>query len=163
VQAGSSLVNVENVKSDAIINSSYKSIQAKNIGGALTIDGGSSSVIAEGIGGDLTVTNSYKYVIIKGTSGSIVVNGQSSPIEVSQIKSLPKTGKIELITSYKPITLELPDNPDVEIYASYQYGKLYSDFPVYVNKEDEIQAKIGKGIIPIKLITSSDIKIKKAN
>ena len=131
--------------------------------GDLKVDGGSCSVLADRVEGDIDVVNSYKYVILKNTSGSIHVRGDSSPIEVSQIRKLPAGAIVELFTSYKPVTLDLPGDANVTVMAKTQYGTIRSDFPVYLNAEDNKQAKIelGTGSGQIRIETSNDIIIRK--
>jgi len=111
----------------------------------------------------VNITNSYKYVILKRTSGSIIVQDSSSPIEVTQIKNLPKEGQVELITTYKPILLHIPKSANVIISASTRYGKINSDFPVYLDKEDKhkIRVELGNGQTAVNLKTSGNITIKK--
>jgi hypothetical protein len=163
IDTNSSPVTVSDIKQHVDITTSYKPIQVKNIGGDLEIDGSSCSVTAEDIGGDVDIRNSYKYVILRQTSGSIVVSGSSSPIEVSSIKRLPADGEIELITTYKKIQLALPEDADVTISASTRYGRIRSDFPVYLDSEDDkkIEVKLGKGRTMVRLETSGNIILKK--
>jgi len=120
-------------------------------------------VTAEDVAGNVNIVNSYKYVVLKRTSGSILVEGSSSPIEVTQIRNLPKDGKVELTTTYKPILLHLPRNTDAVISASTRYGKIISDFPVYLNQGDDknIRIELGEGKTQVSLKTSANITIKK--
>jgi len=156
-------VTVDEVGKDVTIRSSYRPIQVKHVGGGLKVDGSSCSVMAEDVAGDVNIENSYKYVILKRTSGSIVVQGSSSPIEVSQIKNLPSNAQVELITTYKPILLYVPKNPNVNISAYTRYGKISSDFPVYLDEEDKnrIRIELGAGQTAVRLQTSGNITIKK--
>jgi DUF4097 and DUF4098 domain-containing protein YvlB len=108
------------------------------------------------------VSNSYKYVVLKGTSGSIDVRGSSSPIEVSNIRKLPEDARIDLVTTYKPITLTLPENADVAVSANSEYGKIRSDFPVYLNGDEKgARLELGKASVTVHLKTSSNIILKK--
>jgi DUF4097 and DUF4098 domain-containing protein YvlB len=132
------------------------------VGGSLKVEGSSSSVLAESVAGDVDVVNSYRNVVLRKTGGSISVRGSSSPIEVMEIQSVPKGGKIELITTYKPITLTLPESVEAAISAVTTYGKIRSDYPVYLQEsEKNIKIEVGKGGILVKLETSGDITIKK--
>jgi hypothetical protein len=119
--------------------------------------------MAEDIQGDVNISNSYKYVILKQTMGSIVVKGSSSPIEITGIKKMPKDGRIELITTYKPITLHLPESADVILSAYTTYGKINSDFPVYLSsaKNAAPEAAEKKGSTVVRLETSGNITVKK--
>jgi hypothetical protein len=163
IRTHSGSVTVDGVEKDATIRSSYRPIQVKHIGGSLKVDGSSCSVTADDVTGDVDITNSYKYVILKRTSGSIIVQGSSSPIEVSQIKNLPTNGQVELITTYKPILLYIPKNAHVNISANTRYGKIHSDFPVYLDEGDKnkIRIEIGGGQTSVLLKTSGNITIKK--
>lgn len=138
-------------------------IKVEHVKGDLEVDGRSCSGMAEDISGDVSISNSYKYVVLKQTSGSIIVHGSSSPIEVSRIRKLPKDGKIELITTYKPILLYLPRNADVAVLADSRYGKIKSDFPVYIKDKDkeQTQIEIGEGSTFIRLETSGNITLRK--
>jgi hypothetical protein len=102
-------------------------------------------------------------VVLRETSGSVVVRGSSSPIEVTQVKSLPQGSRVELITTYKPIIVEIPGDADVAISASTQYGKIRSDFPVYLLDKGtkSIKVELGKASIIVRIETSGDITIKK--
>jgi DUF4097 and DUF4098 domain-containing protein YvlB len=118
--------------------------------------------LAEGVGGDVEVVNSYRNVVLRKTAGSISVRGNSSPIEVAEIQSIPRGGKVELITTYKPILLTLPEGVEAAISAVTRYGKIRSDFPVYLQDSDKsIKIELGKGGVMVKLETTSDITIKK--
>ncbi|MGH7455690.1 MAG: hypothetical protein ACRENG_30320, partial [bacterium] len=163
VDGNSSSVTVNDVKKDVSILSSYKPIRAENVGGNLKVDGSSCSVMADGVGGNVEVTNSYKYVILKRTASSIEVRGDSSPIEVSQIEKLPANGRINLFTTYKPVTLALPASAAVQISARSEYGKIRSDFPVYLNDSEgkTVKMSMGNGGTLVQIETSGDIVLRK--
>lgn len=163
IRNGSGEVTVTEAGADVNIFTNYKTVQARKIHGDLTVDGGSSTIFAEEIAGDVDISNSYKYVVLKGTSGSIKVWGRNSPIEVRDIKKLPGGSRIELITTYKPITLELPGDAKVKVSAYTRYGKIYSDFPVYLKKSQErgMAIETGEGDIFVRLQTDQDITLKK--
>jgi DUF4097 and DUF4098 domain-containing protein YvlB len=163
IDGSSCEVIVRDVKKDASILSSYKTIKVDNVGGSLKVDGSSCSVLVDGVGGNVDITNSYKYVVLKRTAGSIEVRGDSSPIEVSQIEKLPADSRIDLITTYKPVTLSLPAFAAVQIWARTEYGKISSDFPVYLNNDDgkAVKMALGHGYTPVRIETSGDIILKK--
>ncbi len=163
IKGKSSGLKVSNVSGSAIIESSYKPIQIKNVGGSLNINGNSCSVLAENITGDVDITNSYKYVVLKNSSGSINILGKSSPIEVTEIAGIPDGGQIKLITSYKPITLFLPAEVDVSVSAYSKYGKIESDYPVYLQNQEKsgTRVKIGDGRIQVILETDQNITLRK--
>ena len=118
----------------------------------------------DGLGGDADIVNSYKQVILKRTGGSIKVRGQNSSIEVYAIEKLPKESQIELITSYKPVTLSLPDAANVKISAYTSYGKIRSDYPVYLNEDSNKQqarVELGDGSILVRIETSGNITLRK--
>jgi hypothetical protein len=102
-------------------------------------------------------------VILKNTSGSIDVHGDSSPIEVSRIEKLPAGSRINLFTTYKPVTLYLPASAAVKIFARTQYGKIRSDFPGYLNDEEgkAVQMEQGNGNTLVRIETSADITLRK--
>jgi hypothetical protein len=102
-------------------------------------------------------------VVLRQTSGSVVVRGSSSPIEVTQVKSLPAGSRIELITTYKPVVVEIPADADVAISASTQYGQIRSDFPVYLLDKGtkSVEVELGKASITVRIETSGDITIRK--
>jgi len=79
------------------------------------------------------------------------------------VKNLSKGGKVEYITTYKPILLRIPKSANVIISASTRYGKINSDFPVYLDKEDKnkIRVELGDGQTAVNLKTSGNITIKK--
>jgi len=47
--------------------------------------------------------------------------------------------------------------------AQTEYGKIRSDFPVYLSEDDnkDIQIEMGKGTIPVTIKTSKDITIRR--
>jgi len=145
----------------AKIRSSYKEIHAEKIAGSVTVEGESCPVLLNTVGGDIDISNEYKYVILKGTSGSIKVRGNSSPIEITDIKNLPENGVIDLYTTYKPVTLELPSNTNAQIAAKSEYGKIQSDFPVYVLDNNIVSYDSKKGGPKIFVETTADIQIYK--
>ena len=110
--------------------------------------------------GGTTLTAGQIIFGLESTDSSV---GSSSPIEVLDIRQLPKDGKIELITTYKSIDLSLPSDADVAVSARTRYGKITSDYPVYLSGADmktkEIQ--LGEGTIPVRLETTGNINIKK--
>ena len=79
------------------------------------------------------------------------------------VKILSKGGKVELIATYKPILLHLPRNADAVISAYSWYGKISSDFPVYLDEGDDkkIRIELGEGKTEVSLKTSANITIKK--
>ena len=89
------------------------------------------------------------------SSGSIDVQGSSSPIEVSDILSLPKDASIRLITSYKPVKVSLPKGTEVKAKLRSEYGKIQSDFPVYLNADDKKLSTLAG--IPVEIETSQNI------
>lgn len=129
------------------------------------VNGNSCSVVVNEVSGDVDITNSYKYVLVKGTRGSIQVHGDSSPIDVSDIRALPKGARIDLVTSYKPVTLVLPADADVKVLANTQYGKIRSDFPVYLDSESgenkNVHFELGNASASVRVETSADIILKK--
>jgi DUF4097 and DUF4098 domain-containing protein YvlB len=165
IDGSSCNVTVSEAKKDVSILASYKAIRVDKVGGNLEVDGGSCSVMADGVAGNVTITNSYKYVILKRTAGSIDVRGDSSPIEVSQVEKLPAGGQINLITTYKPVTLSLPAAAAVQISARTTYGKIRSDFPVYLNNDEEegraVKLELGNGGTLVRIETSGDIVLRK--
>ena len=163
IRTTSGSITANSIGKNVDIISKYKPIQISHVGGSLKIDGQSCSVMAEDIQGDVNISNSYKYVILKQTMGSIVVKGSSSPIEITGIKKMPKDGGIELITTYKPITLHLPESADVILSAYTTYGKINSDFPVYLSsaKNAAPEAAEKKGSTLVRLETSGNITVKK--
>jgi DUF4097 and DUF4098 domain-containing protein YvlB len=164
IDGNSCNVTVSDAKKDVSILSSYEAIRVDKVGGNLEVDGSSCSVMADGVAGNVTITNSYKYVILKRTAGSIEVRGDSSPIEVSQITKVPAGGRINLITTYKPVTLALPASAAVQISARTTYGKIRSDFPVYLNNDDDgktVKLELGNGSTLVRIETSGDIVLRK--
>jgi hypothetical protein len=165
IDGSSCEVTVRDVKKDVSILSSYKTIRVDNVAGSLKVDGGSCSVLVDNVGGNVDIINSYKYVMLKRTAGSIDVRGDSSPIEVSQITKVPADGRINLITTYKPVTLSLPASAAVQISARTQYGKIRSDFPVYLNNDEDegkaIKLELGTGGALVRVETSGDIVLRK--
>ena len=121
-----------------------------NVEGFLKVDGSSCSVSADNVRGDIDINNSYKFVILKNTSGSIKVKGGSSPIEISNVKHLPAQGFINLETTYKNINISLPKDSKVSIFTFSKYSKIESDFPVYINKENDDKKPLNGTIIKIK-------------
>ena len=155
----SSPVSLRNIRGDALVRTSYKEVKALNVSGKLEIDGDSSPVFADSIGGNIKIDNSYKYVIIKRSAGSIDVQGSSSPIEVSDILNLPPHSHIRLITTYKPVKLYVPDKADIKARVKTEYGKVRSDFPVYLSEDNTKIDTEGSTIVEIE--TSQDIILRK--
>ncbi|MCH6559897.1 hypothetical protein IH799_06020 [candidate division KSB1 bacterium] len=157
-------VAISDVKKNADIRASYKSVSVKDLGGSLKVNGSNSSVLVDGLGGDADIVNSYKQVILKRTGGSIKVRGQNSSIEVYAIEKLPKESQIELITSYKAVTLSLPEAANVTISAYTSYGKIRSDYPVYLNEDSNKQqarVELGDGSTLVRIETSGNITLRK--
>jgi hypothetical protein len=76
---------------------------------------------------------------------------------------LPAGGRITLFTTYKPVTLSLPAAAAVKIFAQTTYGKIRSDFPVYLNDEEGKAVKMeqGDGSTLVRIETSGDIVLRK--
>ena len=57
----------------------------------------------------------------------------------------------------------LPSDANVSIRAKTTFGKIRSDYPVYLDYEDDKHVRIvqGDGRIPVRVVTSSDIIIRK--
>ena len=144
------------------IISTYYPDEVCAVAAYLRVDGASCSVVANRVDGDIDVKNSYKYVVIKGSAGSVRVQGNSSPIEVIDVKAAPPGSEFELITKYKPVKLTLPAETDAVVRAETQYGKIYSDFPVYLGVDPDKQVKIEqkKGKVLVKIKTTQDITIR---
>ena len=99
------------------------------------------------------------------TSGSIWINGESSGVEISEIKALPAGSVIEIKTSFKPIDLTLPAGTVVLGTARTEFGKIVTEFPVYLLDGGEagrraVRFETGKAGVTLKLETSADITIK---
>ena len=161
VRSQSAAVKVSSIKKNTSVVTSYERIEVAGIGGDLKIDGSSSSVLAEDVSGDVSIKNSYESVVLRRTSGSIKVHGNSSRIEVEQIENLPKEGRIELLTTYEPVTLILPKDADVVISVPAG-GKISSDFPVYHEKSQtkSLKGALTRGSVSIRIETSGTINIK---
>jgi hypothetical protein len=89
------------------------------------------------------------------------VHGNSSPIEISEIKSIPEIATIDLFTTYKPISLELPSATKVQIGAHSEYGKIKSDYPVFILDKDIAGYDPDKSGVKIMIETTADITITK--
>jgi hypothetical protein len=162
IKSQSAKVIATDIKKGASIASSFNSIEVRRVGGNVKVDGESASVLVEEAAGNVEVQNSFKYVILRQTSGSIRVVGDSSGVEVSQIRMLPKGSTIDIRTSFKPIMVAIPKDAEVAVSAKTEFGKIHSDYPVYLGGEDNRPAVgVGKGTIPVRLETSADITIKK--
>jgi hypothetical protein len=72
-------------------------------------------------------------------------------------------GRINLTTTYKPVTLALPASAAVKIYARTEYGKIRSDFPVYLNDSEGkvVKTELGNGSTLIQIETTADIILRK--
>jgi hypothetical protein len=136
-------------------------VEVFKVGGNLRVEGSSTSIKAEDISGDVSTKNSYGSVVLSRTSGSIEVHGSSSRIEIGQIRNLPKDSRIELITTYEPVILTLPEDADVVI-SVFPGGKISSEFPVYHVKSQtqKLEAEQAKGGVAVYIQTSGSINIK---
>ena len=104
----------------------------------------------------------YISIILKKTAGSIIIKGSSSPIEISDMKQLPAGNRIDLKTTYKPITLTLIKDAPVAIHAKTKHGKIRSEYPVYLNDDEKsVRIEEGEQNIPVRIETSHNITIKK--
>lgn len=161
VRSQSAGVKASGIKKNTSIVTSCDRIEVSGIDGDLIVDGSSSSVLAEGVAGNVSIKNSYEGVVLRRTSGSIEVHGQSSRIEVEQIENLPENGRIELLTTYEPVTLTLPK--DAEIVISMPAGiKIPSELPVYQFKSQakSLEAELAKVDVSIRLETTEAINVE---
>ncbi|MDD8026736.1 MAG: hypothetical protein PHI34_09485 [Acidobacteriota bacterium] len=167
VRSESAPVTVVGVKKSAAVVTSFSSVNVRNVGGGLKVQGESTSVLAEDIGGPVDVKNSFKDVILRKTGGFITVVGESGGVDISQLKTLAAGSIIDVKTTFKPISLTLPAGTEIQGTARTEYGKIITDFPVYLldNREGDGQAiefRTGKGGITVKLETTAGITIKKS-
>ena len=162
IKGESCAVTVNDIEKDVVIQTSFNPIRVRGVKGNLDVKGGSCSVSIEDIDGDVEISNSFRDVVVKGSSGSIDIVGESSSIEVSEIKKIPQNAHFELETTFKPVTLILPEDANVSITAKTTFGKIRSVFPVYLDEEDvkRVRVQRGDGSIPVRISTSSDIIIK---
>jgi len=164
VKSQSAKVTASDIKQGASIFSTFHAIEARRVGGDFKADGESSSVLAEDIAGGVDINNSFKSVVLRQTSGSIRVRGESSSVEVSRIKNLPDGSVIDIRTTFKPILISFPAAAELKLTARTDFGKILSDFPVYLEDTDEkkqIRLETGKGGVTVTLETSAGITIKK--
>lgn len=110
------------------------------------------------IDGDVTVTNSFNPVKLKQTAGSITVRSQSGSVNVSDFKILPATAMIDISTTFEKIELNLPNGTETAVQAKTSFGKIESDYPIYMNSSKPQKIKAGQVII--KLETDSDIIVR---
>jgi hypothetical protein len=151
---------------DASITTSFNGVEARRVGGNLKVEGESSSVLAEDIAGAVNVKNSFKNVVLRRTSGSITVVGESSAVEVGQIKALPAGSAVEIRTSFNPILISLPAGIQVQGTARTGFGKILTDFPVYLKEAVDVEGQSvsfgsDKPGVMLKLETSANITIKR--
>lgn len=165
VRAESARVTAAGVAKDADITTSFNSVEARKIRGGLKVQAESAAVLGEEIGGPIDIRNSFKNVILRKTSGSIAVRGESSAVEISQIEALPAGSRIEIKTSFKPITLSLPEGIGIQGTARTEFGKIEVDFPVYLLNTGDTERKAvkfdsGKPGVTLDLETSAGITVK---
>jgi hypothetical protein len=159
VRSQSAGVKASDIKKNASIVTSYDRVEVSGVGENLKIDASSSSIQAEDISGDVSAKNSYGSVVLRRTSGSIEVHG--SRIDVAQIENLPKNSRIELVTTYDPVILTLPEGADVVI-SVLSGGRISSTFPVYHVKSQaqKLEAVLTKGGATVYIETNGNINIK---
>jgi hypothetical protein len=163
VEGQSITVNAMNVEGDASIQSSFGQVRVEHIGGNLDVTSSSSHVTADDIAGDVNITNSFNDVLVRQTSGSIRVTSESGMIEVSDISLLPQNAEVSLKASFGSIRLMLKSDVDAWITASSEFGKIQSDFPVYLGEEGRstVRINLGDEVVPIRIIArNGDIEIR---
>jgi hypothetical protein len=102
-------------------------------------------------------------VEIRRSNGSIVINSEGSPVEIKEIARLAKPSIIDITTTMNPITLHLPGHLAVALSAKTEYGKIRSDYPVYLDEPEEPRPApvAGREGIPVRLQTDGDITVRK--
>jgi hypothetical protein len=165
IDAQSCAISVRDVAGPARLRNSYDKIEVRGAGGTLNIDGQSCAILVDGVRGALDVTNSYDYVIVKRSEGPIAIKGDSSPVEISQVVRLPGAGGYTVETTYKRITVELPEDASATVHAETTYGEVRADFPMTYRKNGhrEGEAVLGSGTCPVRLITSGDIVLRRGS
>jgi DUF4097 and DUF4098 domain-containing protein YvlB len=118
-------------------------------------------VKSSNIDGDITITNSFNPVKLKQTAGSIIIRSQSGSVNVSDFKILPATATIDILTTFEKIELNLPAGTEAAVQAKTSFGKIESDYPVYMNSSKPLKVKAGQVII--KLETDSDIIVREGS
>jgi DUF4097 and DUF4098 domain-containing protein YvlB len=111
------------------------------------------------------VKNSFKNVVLRRTSGSITIAGESSSVDVEEIKALPPGSVIDIKTSFNPIQITLPAGIEVQGTARTEFGKIITDIPVYLRDSESASGRTvsfgtGKGGVRLKLETSADITVR---
>lgn len=78
------------------------------------------------------------------------------------MRALPANAQVEITTTYKPITLELPASANVLVEARTTYGdiKTTDELRTLDSEGKEVEIKLGDGAIPVVLKSNSDIFIE---
>jgi hypothetical protein len=169
VKSESAKVVAEDIGERVSVATSYEAIEIRRTGGEVKVSGESSPVLVEDPGGPVEVVNSYGYVMLRGTPGSVLVRSESASVELVAVKSLPPGSVVDIRTSYNPITVTFPAGVEPRIWARTEYGRVRSDFPVYMMDTGQGGVGVAAGgrtadpkAVVVRLETSSgDIVIKK--
>jgi hypothetical protein len=159
-------VTAADIKRDAVITTSFNGVEARRVGGGLTVQGESASVLAEDIGGAIDIRNSFKNVVVRRSSSSIKVQAESGAVDVDEIKTLPPGSLIEIKSSFNPITLTLPAGIEIQGTAKSEFGTIRSDFPVTLKEpvgpgQKSVTFESGKPGVTLRLEGSADITVRK--
>lgn len=179
VSTGGGNVECTNVGGDANISTGGGDVSVNEISGALTVATGGGNVSARGIKGG-SITTGGGDVMVKNLSGSVVITSGAGDIIAEFLSTGSKKSKV--VTGYGDITVYIPENAKVTIYAKVKWSEgnvwtldideisemIKSDFKSadehFNQKRGELTAtyRINGGGTEIELVTSIGyIEIKK--
>jgi DUF4097 and DUF4098 domain-containing protein YvlB len=162
---GNGEVVVSNV-GPAFLKTSFGLVQAASVAGSLEVENSNGAVHAADVKGPVTVRTSFAAVVLSGVEGPVVdVRNQNGGVEVEAAAGRACT-RINLVTSFAPIRVRLPEGVGYDVTARTSFGSIHSEMPLTASGTigaDSLNGRIGAGGCAVSLTDSNgNIEILKA-
>jgi len=130
------------VKKDCVITSQHSKIDISDVALDAHIKGAHGGMKIERIGGNLTVSNKHASVFAASTTGAVIIRNSHGHIDVTA--SNPITNDYNLNTKHANITIDIPEDSKVNIYAHTRRGNIATAMPLTQTKSGRDTTAAGK-------------------
>lgn len=149
-------VSLENITGNLNVESAYSSLELHGIKGDVKISGTSAAVSGEKITGNLNIQTAYPKIVINDLSSkTIFIKNRSNQVE---LKLITVPVDIDIENDYGNVNIEMPGGYSGEVTLTAEYGNIFSNLPIEINKlvnSTTTSGKVGSGNGKIKIKTKS--------
>lgn len=145
ITSRSGTIKITGVNLHLLIDDSYSTMDLHDIKGNLNISSQSSAIIGNNIAGDILLRTSYSNIhFTRLTAGKVNISHQSNTVD---LEFLNVPDEIMMKNQYGNIILTFPESFSAEYSLRTEYGDIFSDFNIDIEKDKRRNEKTADGVL----------------